>query len=187
MSRKFRKVSNIQFCKEHSDYFFMVLLRAIERYQVKIFAYCLMKNHYHLMLQTPEKNLDKFMQFFASRLSRGINQMIGGDGALFKGRYRALLVDDQTYVYQLFKYIHLNPVEANIVEKPEYYVLSSYRAYVLNLGEKWLDKTFMQTQFKSLEDLKSYHDGCVSEALQKLYKRKRLPTKLSLKTINGYF
>jgi len=179
---------DIQFCKDHSDYFIKILKEAVKRYNVKIFAYCLMKNHYHLMTQTSEANLDKFMQFFGSRLSRGINKMIGGDGALFKERYRSLLVEDESYLYQLFKYIHLNPVQANIVSHADQYLLSSYRSYTENEKDSdWLDKNFMLNRFRSLDALRGYHEGNIPSDLEKLYKRKRLPSKISKATISGNY
>ena len=114
--------------------------------------------------------------------------MIGGDGALFKGRYRSLLVEDDSYVYQLFKYIHLNPVKANIVIRADQYRLSSYRAYIGDdTSPEWLDKTFMLNRFTSIEALKCYHEGDISPSLEKLYKRKRLPSRLSKDTISGLF
>lgn len=179
---------NIQLNKIHSAIFFDSLARAVEKYRVKVFSYCLMQNHYHLMIQTPNANLDKFMQFFSSRLAISINHALGGDGALFRSRYRAILVEEETYLYQLFRYIHLNPVKGNLVPDPLLYKLSSFQ-YYLNAAKspKWLDTQPMSEKFPSNKALIEYHEGNNSPLLDQFYEKKRLPSVLNKKTIMGKY
>jgi len=82
----------------------------IADYNIEIYCYCLMTNHFHLLLRTNESNLGKFMQSFLTSFTVTINRRNGKTGHLFHGRYKALLVENQKYISVLSKYIHLNPV-----------------------------------------------------------------------------
>jgi putative transposase len=82
------------------------------------------------------------MQYFGSGLTRKINKMLGSDGPLFRSRYRSILIASQDYLIQLLKYIHVNPVEAKIVDRPEDYLLSSYRDYIDNSPSDWVTTAF---------------------------------------------
>ncbi len=130
-----------------SEYFYLfldLLLEAHKRYQIQIHAYCLMDNHYHLLIHTPLPNLGKAMQYIDGLYTVRHNRLFGRDGPLFRGRYKAILVEADNYLLQLSRYIHLNPVSAEIVKDPEEYIWSSYR-YFVRLSEKpvwlYLDET----------------------------------------------
>ena len=71
-----------------------------------------MNNHYHILIETPDANLNKAMQHFGGCLAKQINKTLNADGSLFRDRYKALLVDSDRYLMQVSRYIHLNPVEA---------------------------------------------------------------------------
>src|SRR6185503_9473961 len=93
-------------------------------------AYCLMGNHYHLLLRTPEANLGRGMRHFSGLFTQQYNRHLNRDGALFRGRYKAILVDADSYLLAVSRYIHRNPLEAGIVRKLDSYMGSSYPAYV---------------------------------------------------------
>ncbi|ABQ28074.1 REP-associated tyrosine transposase [Geotalea uraniireducens] len=92
-------------------------------------SYVLMTNHFHLLLETPEKNLSRIMHHLNSSYTTYINIKRKRSGHLFQGRYKAILVDRDNYLLELSRYLHLNPVRANMVERPEEYLHSSYAAY----------------------------------------------------------
>jgi REP element-mobilizing transposase RayT len=94
----------------------------------RVHSYCLMPTHYHLFLETPQGNLSRVMQQLNSRYTQRFNRRHGRNGPLFQGRYRALLVDKHTYALAVTRYIHLNPVTARLVRRPEEYPWSSYGA-----------------------------------------------------------
>jgi len=81
-----------------------------EIYKVKIRAYCLMPNHFHLYLRTPEGNLSRFMQALLTSFTSIKNHRQKTSGHLFQGRYKSLIVEDKSYGMALCRYIHLNPV-----------------------------------------------------------------------------
>ncbi len=98
---------------------------------VDIVAYCLMPNHYHLLICLKDNNLSKrVMQPFTVSYSKAVNRQQGRTGPLFQGPFRAKVVDEDEYLVHLSRYIHLNPVLAGLVERPEEWVFSSYRDYV---------------------------------------------------------
>jgi hypothetical protein len=89
-----------------------------------------MSNHYHLLVETPKANLSAFMHTLNSAYTTYFNIRRHRSGHLFQGRYKAILVDVDSYLLELSRYIHLNPVRARIVKKPEDYPYSSLSAYV---------------------------------------------------------
>ncbi|MDO9507797.1 MAG: transposase, partial [Thermovirgaceae bacterium] len=114
--------------------FLSYLKSATERYGAVIHAYCLMSNHYHLMLETPQGNLSWIMKHINSSYTSYFNIKRKRAGHLLQGRYKAILVEADTYAAELSRYIHLNPVGAKMVGSPEEYPWSSYRYYADGAG-----------------------------------------------------
>lgn len=132
---------------DHRHLFLSLLEEVHLRYQAEIHAYCLMGNHYHLLIRTQQPNLDRIMRHIDGLYTQRYNRSLGRDGSLFRGRYKSCLIEAETYLLQTSRYIHLNPVVAKIVTKPEDYRWSSYQ-YYLNLepSPSWLTK-FNTLQF----------------------------------------
>jgi putative transposase len=105
---------------------------AQEKYGCLLHVYVFMTNHYHMILETPQANISKVMHFINGSYTNYINRKRDRSGHLFQGRYKAILVDKDNYLLELSRYIHLNPVRANIVERPEDYINSSYSSYIGN-------------------------------------------------------
>lgn len=128
--------------------FFEYLGSANERYNAVIHAYCLMDNHYHLLLETPSGNLPQVMHHINGAYTTYFNVKRGRSGHLLQGRYRSILVDKDEYAKELSRYIHLNPVRANMVSVPEDYEWSSYNQYIgKNKPEGWLARDFILGYF----------------------------------------
>ncbi|MDT8410551.1 MAG: transposase [Wenzhouxiangellaceae bacterium] len=110
---------------------FLELLGALtDRFRIETHAYCLMDNHYHLLLHTPLGNLGRGMRHLDGVYTQFFNRDQERDGALFRGRYKAILVDADEYLLHLSSYIHRNPLEAGLVDRLEDYAWSSHAAYV---------------------------------------------------------
>ncbi len=105
------------------------LKSATERYGARIHVYCLMSNHYHLLLETPLGNLSRIMLHIGGAYTNSFNARHRRSGHLFQGRYKAIVVEMDEYAQQLSRYIHLNPVRAGMVDLPEEYPWSSCRYY----------------------------------------------------------
>ena len=111
--------------------FFLVLLQTVvDRYGWRVHVYCLMGNHFHLVVETPGANLATGMQFLKGQYAMWFNKMTGREGALFERRYRSELAEREAHAYELFRYVVLNPVRANLCAHPRDWRWSSYCAAV---------------------------------------------------------
>jgi len=100
-----------------------------------IIAYCLMPNHFHLLVCLHDDELSRRMQRFSISYTKAMNKRYDRVGSLFQGQFQAVLVDRNEYLLHLSRYLHLNPVEAGLVKRPEDWEFSSYRDYIgLRLG-----------------------------------------------------
>ena len=118
--------------------FCLLLQRAVEKFDCRIHAFCLMTNHIHLIVQTGDVPLFRIMQNISQRYTAWINFSQSRTGHVFHGRYKALLVDADSYLSELVRYIHLNPVRAAMTGIPDDYPWSSHRAYAGRENIPWL-------------------------------------------------
>jgi len=127
--------------------FFLLLQEGIERFDHRIHAFCLMTNHVHLAIQIAEISLSRILQNLSFRYTRWVNWRQGRTGHLFQGRYKAVLIDADTYLQELTRYIHLNPVRAGMVREPEKYPWSGHRAYLGLETIPWFTTDWVLSQF----------------------------------------
>ena len=110
-----------------------------ERYEIEMYAYVLMDNHYHLTLRTLRPNLSRALQWFGVTYTRYFNTRHKRSGHLFQGRFRSFLIENDAYLQQVSYYIHRNPVRAGIVKRLADYRWSSYPAYAYGKSQElWL-------------------------------------------------
>jgi putative transposase len=109
------------------------------KYQLRIYAYCLMPNHVHLLVESGSAPLGKFMQGLQQSYTQYFNRRYRKVGHLFQGRYKAIICDKEKYLLALLRYIHLNPVRARLVKRPESYAYSGHRNYLKNSTAKIID------------------------------------------------
>lgn len=128
VSRGHRK-ENIYHTDKDKDVFLKKLKETVKKYTLKLHAFVLMDNHFHLLLQTPYGNLCKAMHYLNSSYANWFKAKYGMVGSVFQGRYKSVLVDKDDYLLTLSAYIHLNPVRAGIVDYPENYKYSSCSGY----------------------------------------------------------
>ena len=151
--------------------FLSYLESATTRYGASIHAWCLMNNHYHLLMQTPMGNLSQIMRHINGAYTTYFNVKRKRAGHLFQGRYKAILVEADEYASELSRYIHLNPVRAKMVARPEEYQWSSYRSYI-GLGKTvdWLETDFILGYFGGkAADTQSRYRTFVEELLDSEY------------------
>ena len=94
-------------------------------YNVRIHAFVMMGNHYHLIVSTPDKNIDQAMQYFHTFICRALNQASQSINHQFGGRYRWSVIHNLSYVRNVLRYVYLNPVKAGLCERAEQYPWSS--------------------------------------------------------------
>ena len=108
------------------DDFCELLELAATRARWRLHAFCLMTNHVHLLIQTPEPTLPRGMQFLIGEYVEGFNERHGRRGALVQGRYKSLLVETEDHYVECLRYIAWNPVLAGLCERPEHWRWSSW-------------------------------------------------------------
>jgi REP element-mobilizing transposase RayT len=138
---------DIFFDDDDRHYMYLLLQQGVERYGHRIHGFCFMTNHINLVIQVAEDPLSGIMQNLSFRYTRWINKKQARTGHLFQGRYQAILVDADTHLLELVRYIHLNPVRLGLVKKPENYAWSSHRAYLGLEVLRWLETDWVLSQF----------------------------------------
>jgi REP element-mobilizing transposase RayT len=125
-----------------------VLEQVWKRFNWIIHAYCLMDNHYHLLAETPDGNLAKGMRQLNGVYTQRFNQTHNRIGHVFQGRYKAILVQKDTYLLELSRYIVLNPVRAHMVRTARDWPWSNYRATAgMTPAPKWLETAWTLVNF----------------------------------------
>ncbi len=128
--------------------FLELLGQAILRTAVEVHAYCLMGNHYHLLMYSREGRLSECMKWLSGRFTQRVNYRDGRDGPLFRGRFASVAIETDAQLVQVSRYIHLNPVEAGLVVDAAEWRWSSARAYLEggdNVG--WLQTSMLLDMF----------------------------------------
>ncbi|MEW6184746.1 MAG: transposase [Thermodesulfobacteriota bacterium] len=130
---------------EGNDYrlFLETLKESAGLFNVKVAAYCLMSNHYHLLLHTPDGNLSRFMRQIDGIYTQRFNRVHHYDGQLFRGRYKSILVEADSYLLELVRYIHKNPLRSGLSNDFNDYEWSSHQGYLSHAKRwDWLYKEF---------------------------------------------
>jgi len=161
--------------------FVSLLKETTEIWHLRIAAYCLMPNHYHLLVQTPNANISRCMRHINGVYTQRFNRFHHCDGQLFRGRYKSILVDADSYLLQLVRYIHRNPLRAGLTNELHRYAWSSHKGY-LSSAEKWdwLHKEYVLSMLsKSKEDRLKRYRQFVSiedpEEISKVFGGKKWP------------
>lgn len=144
--------------------FIALLAHEVKQLRWRLHAYCLMGNHYHLLVETPEPNLARGMRRINSAYSQRFNRRHDRVGHLFQGRYHSILVHKESYLLELSRYIVLNPVRAGMVARAHHWPWSSYRATVgLVPAPGFLEVRWLLEQFHSdLERAREAYQGFVN-------------------------
>ncbi|KPK14843.1 MAG: addiction module toxin RelE [Betaproteobacteria bacterium SG8_41] len=140
------------------DAFLSVLERCIARFGWLLHAYCLMDNHYHLMIETRAANLSAGMRQLNGVYTQRFNRRHRRVGHVFQGRFKAIIVDRDSYLLDLSRYVVLNPVRARVVHGPKDYRWSSYRATAgLSAAPQYLTCDWILSQFGTSRALAQEH------------------------------
>ena len=134
--------------KKDYEKFLHYVVEARDKFQFYLYAYVLMTNHYHLLIETAHPNLSRVMQYLNTAYTVFYNHRHKRSGHLFQGRYKSIVVEKDSYLLELTRYIHLNPVKAKMVKTPEKYLWSSFGEYTQNKKEKFIDKEQVEKYFK---------------------------------------
>jgi REP element-mobilizing transposase RayT len=145
--------------REQENYHY--LLRSIRRYTKQLhlspIAYCLMPNHYHLLLrQDGDEPAGQLAWLTFNKYTKAFNKRYGRTGTLFEGRYQSIHVDGTDYLLHLCRYIHANPVKAGLVSRPEEWPFSNYLEWVGLRDGVLVDRQFVEETFPRREDYRRF-------------------------------
>jgi len=142
--------------------FLNTLAEAHQRFGLQVLCYCLMSNHYHLLVKTPEGNLGRAMRHINGVYTQRYNRSHKTDGSLFRGRYKAIIVEEDSYQLQVSRYIHRNPIEAGMVETLDDYPWSSYSYYVTKRKKpQWLYPQDVLNQLSARNQIKKKYKAYI--------------------------
>ena len=182
MMNRGRRSETIYFTDADRKTFLGVLQEVSALWNMRNSAYCLMPNHYHLLVQTPDGNLSRCMRHLNGVYTQRFNHHNNKEGQLFRGRYKAVLVDADSHLLEVLRYIHRNPLKAGIVKHIDDYPWSSHRGYLSQARKwSWLHKDTLLSQLSGKKSRqKSAYLSFVtmddSTEIEKFYSLKNLPT-----------
>ena len=177
-----RRGEKIFSLKEDYESFINLLEELDEVYNVKVAAYCLMTSHYHLLIKTPDANLSRAMRHLNGVYTQRYNKRHNFDGQLFRGRYKSIVVESDSYALELVRYIHQNPLKAALVDNLQKYNWSTHKAYLSNaIKWNWVYKDFILKLFskskqESIKLYKRFVTSEVPEEINKIFAGNKLPT-----------
>lgn len=176
MNRGLERRAIFRSARDHGR-FIDLLAEVSRRFGVEVHAFCLMGNHYHLLVRTPDPNLPEVMRHLDGVYTQKFNRAHGRDGPLLRGRYHGVLVQADRHLLCASRYIHLNPVEAGLVRDPADWTYSSFRAFLDPCDRpNWLRTATLLGMFGSVGARASYRDfvhAGVDERTRRFYETQR--------------
>jgi putative transposase len=152
---------------DDADRFLEIVSEAVAKYGIIVHAYCLMINHYHFLIETPNGNLSLAMKHINQLYTQWLNKRYEKVGHVFQGRFKSKLIESDSQLLEVCRYIVNNPVRAGIADKPKDYSWSSYKQTAgLVMPNQWLTVSWIHSQFadsyeKSVERYVAFVDDCV--------------------------
>jgi REP element-mobilizing transposase RayT len=158
----------IFFSDEERHLFLSILISVVHRYHWICYGYCLMDNHYHLLIETLEGNLSLGMRHLNGLYTQQFNRQHHRIGHLFQGRYKAILVEKERHLLELCRYIVLNPVRAKRIKHPREWAWSSYQATLGEKEEDFVNSDWILAQFgmKHKKEAQKRYRMFVEEGIQ---------------------
>lgn len=179
-----RRRENIFLSPADYQTFIKVLQETTDGWNLKISAYCLMSNHYHLLVHTPDGNISRCMRHINGVYTQRFNRQHKKDGQLFRGRYKSVLVDADSHLLEVLRYIHRNPLRAGLATKLDDFAWSSHHGYISNARKwNWLHKDLLLAMLSERKSgRKSAYSDFVSQdetkEIERFYSLKNLPSVL---------
>ncbi len=180
----------------HGEAYYDAYLRCLDeahrRFGIEVHAYCLMGNHYHLLIKTPRGNLGRAMRHIDGVYTQRHNRLKQTDGALFRGRYKAIVIDADSYLLQVSRYIHRNPIELKspLVKQLEDYSWSSFSAYInKSKVPDWLNRDCVYGELGArnrYQAYKAYVGRGNNEEISRFYGLKHTPSVMGDKDFKEY-
>jgi len=179
-----RRGEDIFLRPEDCRLFLQIVREACEGWNLKVSAYCLMTNHYHLLVNTPDGNLSRCMRHINGVYTQRFNRSHHFDGQLFRGRFKSVLIEEDSHLLEVMRYIHRNPLIAGLCQQLDGYPWSSHGGYLSSAKQwDWIKKEPLLEILTSKPSLRkaAYLDFVakgVPEEIAAFYGMKTLPSLL---------
>jgi len=135
-----------------------------------VLAYCLMPNHFHLLVKVKSEDFVKTaLQPFLVSYSKSVNNEQTRVGPLFQGRFQANPIEDEEYLLDCVKYIHVNPVKAGLVTSPELWSYSSYAAYLQKGNQSFVETSVVMNYFDSVNEFRDFMEFGLDKYVSKYF------------------
>lgn len=154
-----RGARQVTIFREATNYLFTIskIKQYSQAYGVSVIAYCLMPNHYHLLVrQDREEPAGNVPQLVFNSYSKAYNKMYSHSGTLFEGRFRSKVIQSNSHLLHLCRYIHGNPVKDGMVAAPDDWPYSNYLEWMGKRSDMPMDQEFMREQFSNSEEYKTF-------------------------------
>jgi len=176
-----RRKEKIFLSRHDYEAFIQVLREALDSWNLQVSAYCLMANYYHLLVHTPDGNISRCMRHINGVYTQRFNREHQMEGQLFRGRYKAVLVDADSHLLEVMRYIHRNPLRAGKVKKLKKFSWSSHSEFLKGKKKGWLYKDFLFSMLASKKSKRksAYIDFISqgeSEETERFYSLKNFPS-----------
>ncbi len=149
--------ANIFLSRENYLFCIQLFSKYAKQYKISIFAYCLMPNHYHLIIsQNKDGSISKFIQTVFNSYTQALNTATGRSGTLFQGRVKGIEITTDEYAVRLCRYIHCNPIAANFVGKPEDWEFSDYLEWIGKRSGSLTDFSLRDVYFGSAVEYQKF-------------------------------
>ena len=160
---------------EDFEYFLNLIIESSILHNVIIHNYCLMDNHYHLLLELKDENLSRFMQNINSSYANYFNKKYQRSGHLWQGRFKSWYVTSEAYLFTLIRYIEYNPIKAKIVKSLKDYKYSSYHQFFNNIPD-FLQNSWIVDNYKDdIDSIERFFESEISlEDLNEMQKASSL-------------
>jgi len=176
-----RRGESVFLDKQDYSMFVELLKEVVDMYKVRVGAYCLIPHHYHILIQTPGGDLARCMRHLNGIYTQRFNRAHHCDGQLFRGRYKSILVDANSYLLELVRYIHRNPLEAGLVKELNKYAWSSHKGFLSNAKKwDWLHRSFILSLFgrERREGINTYKKFILTETpeeINRIFSKSKFP------------
>jgi len=171
---------SVNLCNDTFEFFIGLIHTLNDTFGIKTYAYCLMRNHYHLLLETSAPNLSEGMKYFGEKYARHINEITNGSGPVFDARFKSKVISHERYLLQVLRYIHLNPIESGAIEALNNYQWSSYTEYLSPSQYRCINTHFFLEKFLREDDFINFHMMGNSPKLSAFYTNKKSAQRLVL-------
>jgi len=147
---------------EDFEYFLSLLIESCILHNITLHNYCLMDNHYHLLIELKDENLSKFMQNINSSYANYFNRKYQRSGHLWQGRFKSWYVTNEAYLFTLIRYIEYNPIKAKIVKNLQDYKYCSYHQFFKNTPEFLQNSWILKNYKDDINSIKRFFESEIS-------------------------